>query len=77
MLSREELEFRLLLNLREVAKMIGITPEALRDRVRRGVSAPPALRTGKSIVFRIQDVLNWIEDLKEIQPDKANGLSSE
>ena len=46
MLTIDELEFRFLLNLREVAKMIGITPEALRDRVRRGSGCPPALRTG-------------------------------
>jgi len=67
-LTKEDLEFRLILNLGEVAGMLGITPEALRDRVRRGVGAPPALRTGKSIVFRTEDVLHWLENLERVEP---------
>ena len=70
--TKDILEYRLILNLREVAELIGITPEALRDRVRRGSGCPPALRTGKSIVFRTQDVLNWIEGLREIGPEEVN-----
>lgn len=45
----------------EAAKMLDITPQGLRDLVRRG-DAPPCLKVGKYFKFRRQAVLDWIEE---------------
>jgi excisionase family DNA binding protein len=58
---------RMFLNLREVADMLGITPAALRERLRRG-TGPPAVRTGRSIVFKRTELEEWMDGLEHIQP---------
>ncbi len=57
---------RMFLNLKEVAMMLGISEQALRDRVRRG-TGPPAVRTGRSIVFKCVDLEQWMDNLERIR----------
>jgi len=57
---------RVFLNLKEVALMLGISDQALRDRVRRG-TGPPAVRTGRSIVFKRTDLEDWMNNLEPVE----------
>ena len=61
---------RMFLNLKEVATMLGISEQALRDRVRRG-TGPPAVRTGRSIVFKCTELEEWMDNLERIRPTEA------
>ncbi len=57
---------RVFLNLKEVALMLGISDQALRDRVRRG-TGPPAVRTGRSIVFKRTELEDWMNNLEPVE----------
>ncbi len=57
---------RMFLSLREVAEILGITPVALRERLRRGTGTP-AVRTGRSIVFKRTELEEWMDDLERVQ----------
>jgi len=63
---------RAILNLKEVAGLLGLSEDGLRYRIRKG-TGPPELRTGRSIVFRLDDVQAWIDNLG--QEDEAHSTN--
>lgn len=55
-----------LLDTNQLADLLGITVEAIYSRRQRGGdSLPPALRIGRSLRWRIEDVESWLSERRE------------
>lgn len=61
-----------LLTTEECARLIGVTPAALKARRFRN-SAPPAIQLAgtRSIRYRVRDVLHWIDSAAAEHQDEA------
>jgi predicted DNA-binding transcriptional regulator AlpA len=58
-------EAKHLLDLDDMCRIFGLTPEAIYNRRHRG-DFPPAIKVGASLRWRVQDVEAWIDANKEV-----------
>ena len=54
-----------LLDLDDMCRLLGLTPEAIYNRRHRG-DFPPAIKVGASLRWRVRDVEVWLDANKEI-----------
>lgn len=62
------MERKAILKIREVAELLGDTPQAIRMRVYRGQL--PARKWGGTIVILREELEEWLKSLPKVQPQK-------
>lgn len=50
-----------LLTIEDLAELLHTTPRGIRIRRHRGRTLPPALRLGGRLLWRVSDVVAWLE----------------
>lgn len=59
-----------LLDTRQLAALLGVSPRTIEDRRRLGMSLPRNVKIGKLVKYRPKDVELWLDSLQEEQEVK-------
>ena len=54
-----------LLTIKDLAQLMGWSPQAVYDRRFRGDSLPRSVEVGRTIRYRLEDVERWLEEHAE------------
>jgi predicted DNA-binding transcriptional regulator AlpA len=60
------IEVHRLLDADDLSDFLGVSRDSLYDRRHRGVDLPPAIRIGRVLRWRIEDIERWLDERQEV-----------